>query len=92
MLRKVAPHLFLVQLNGADDGDTKKMGWNRLIQPLDKGTYDNSKVIEVLDEIGYRGPVGLQCYRIQGSDRDHLAGSMEAWKRINGGDRSAGRR
>jgi sugar phosphate isomerase/epimerase len=85
VLRKVAPHLFLVQLNGADAGDTKKMGWSRLIQPLDKGSFDNARVVEVLDEIGYRGPVALQLYRAPGSDRDNLAGSMKAWKRINGG-------
>lgn len=85
VLREAAPHLFLVQLNGADAGDTRKMGWNRLIRPLGEGTFDNTKVIRVLDEIGYRGPVALQCYKVRGSDRDHLTRSMEAWRRMTGG-------
>ena len=61
------------------------MGWNRLIRPLGEGTFDNTKVIRVLDEIGYRGPVALQCYRVPGSDRDHLRQSMDAWRRMTAG-------
>ena len=53
--REAAPHLFLVSINGADAGETQKMGWNRLIQTLDRGTFDNGKLLRLLDEIGYRG-------------------------------------
>jgi len=36
-----------------------------------------------LKDLGYRGPVGLQCYGIPGDARDHLAQSMAAWRAMN---------
>ncbi len=83
VLRKAAPHLMLVSINGADSGDTKAMGFNRLIRPLGEGTFDNSKVIKLLDEIGYTGPVGLQCYGVRGDDRANLKNSIDAWRELN---------
>lgn len=87
VLREAGPHLKLVQLNGADSGDTKKMGWDRLIQPLGQGSFDQLRLLRLLDAIGYRGPVCLQCYRVRGSSRVHLAGSMAAWKALHASER-----
>ncbi len=36
----------------------------------------------LLDEVGYEGPVGLQCYKIKQAAEIHLAKSMEAWKKM----------
>lgn len=83
VLKKSAPHLMLVSINGADSGDTRTMSWNRLIQPLGGGTFDNGKVLKILDEIGYTGPVGLQCYAIKGDDRANLKKSIMAWRELN---------
>jgi sugar phosphate isomerase/epimerase len=80
VLKKAAPHLVLVSVNGADSGDTKTMSWDRLIRPLGDGTYDTGKVLKVLDEIGYTGPIGLQCYSIKGDDRVNLKKSIEAYR------------
>ena len=77
------PHLMLVSINGADSGDTKKMGFDRLIRPLGEGTFDNSKVMKILDEIGYAGPVGLQCYNVRGDNRANLKKSIVAWRELN---------
>jgi sugar phosphate isomerase/epimerase len=84
VLKAAAPHLMLVQISGADSGNTRKMGWDRLIQPLGAGTFDNAKLLAALDKIGYTGPVALQCYKIPGDDRGHLTRSMEAWRKLNG--------
>ena len=83
VLKKAAPHLMLVSINGADSGETGKMGWDRLIQPLGDGTCDTGRVLEILDEIGYRGPVGLQCYAIEGDDRENLKKSITAWRALS---------
>jgi sugar phosphate isomerase/epimerase len=83
VLKEAAPHLRLVQLSGADSGDTRKMAWNRLIQPLGKGTFDMDRLLRILDNTGYRGPFCLQCYKIPGDDRENLKQSMEAWKALN---------
>lgn len=81
-LKEAGPYLFLVSINGADRGETNKMGWDRLIQTLDRGTFDVGALVKTLKRLGYKGPVGLQCYAIPGEPRDNLKRSMEAWRKI----------
>jgi len=83
VLRNAAPYLRLVQVSGADSGDTKRMGWDRLIQPLGKGSFDMSSLLKVLNDIGYDGPFCLQCYKVPGEDRVHLKQSMDTWKALH---------
>jgi sugar phosphate isomerase/epimerase len=59
------------------------MDWNQLIQTLDQGSYDAGAVLRQLREIGYTGPVGLQCYNLKGDQKDNLQRSMAAWRRLN---------
>ncbi len=87
-LERAMPRLLLVSINGSDRGDTRAMGWDRLIQPLDRGDFDNAALIRTLRGLGYCGPVGLQCYAIPGEPEENLARSMAAWQRI--GRRVAG--
>jgi sugar phosphate isomerase/epimerase len=82
-LKPLAPHLKLVQISGADEIPPGKPDWQRLIQPLGQGTFDIRRVIRTLDQIGYKGPVNLQCYQIKQPASQHLAASMEAWKNLN---------
>lgn len=79
-IQAAAPHLKLVSINGADTGDTRKMNWDRLIQPLGDGTFPVSKVLDLLKKVGYDGPICLQCYGIKQPARTHLAKSMHAWR------------
>ncbi len=80
LLSEAAPHLLCVTINGADGGVGKK-DWTRLIRPLDEGTFDVGRVIRSLREIGYAGPVGLQCYNLRKEPGVHLPGSMAVWRR-----------
>jgi sugar phosphate isomerase/epimerase len=82
-LKTLAPHLKLVQIAGADQIPPGKPDWKRLIQPLGQGTFDMLRVIRTLDEIGYKGPVNLQCYQINQPASQHLAASLEAWRNLN---------
>lgn len=75
------PHLFLVSINGADDGDTNNFNWARLIQPLGRGDYDVLKVLKILKENGYTNPIGLQCYNIEGQPEYFLKESVQTWKK-----------
>jgi sugar phosphate isomerase/epimerase len=81
LLEKAGPRLWAVSLNGADEVDTQP-GWDHYIQPLDKGSFDMGRFLRTLKELGYRGPIGLQCYGIGGDAREHLARSMAAWKKL----------
>lgn len=78
IIRKAAPRLMMVTINGADK-DGKPDGY---IQTLDRGTYDVAAFLNTLRAVEYRGPVGLQCYSIKGDIKDNLTRSMAAWKTL----------
>lgn len=82
-LKAAAPHLKLVQISGADEIPPGKPDWQRLIQPLGQGSFDLLRVLHTLDQIGYKGPVNLQCYQINQPASQHLAASIGAWKKLN---------
>ena len=81
-LAEAFPQVMLVSINGADDGDTPSMGWDRLIQPLDKGSFDVRRVLRVLKVNGYAGPIGLQGYAIRERPEEFLPRSVAAYRRI----------
>jgi len=37
-------------------------------------------LLTILNELNYRGPVGLQCYGIPGDAKVHLERSMKTWR------------
>ncbi len=81
LLKQAMPRLWAVSINGADEFDDKP-GWNKYIQPLDKGSFDIGGFLRTLKELGYKGPIGLQCFGIGGDAREHLARSMDAWRKL----------
>ena len=83
LLKRALPRLWAVSINGADPRDDQP-GWARYIQPLGQGSFDVSKFLKTLDELGFKGPIGLQCYGIGGDAREHLARSMKAWQEMRG--------
>ena len=82
LLQKAMPRLWAVSINGADVRD-EGSGWDHYIQPLDKGSFDVAALLKTLKELGYKGPIGLQCYGIGGDTREHLARSIAAWRKLN---------
>ena len=81
LLDEVAPYLFVATINGADSHPSKPT-WAQLIQPLDKGDYDVSIVLKKLNMLGFKGPIGLQCFNIPGDPRVLLPKSMAAWRKL----------
>jgi sugar phosphate isomerase/epimerase len=82
LLAKAMPRLWAISINGADEYDAKP-GWDHYIQPLDRGSFDLVKFLSTLEDLGYKGPIGLQCFGIGGDTREHLARSMGAWKTLS---------
>jgi sugar phosphate isomerase/epimerase len=82
LLQQALPRLWAVSINGADLFDDKP-GWEHYIQPLDNGSFDLAGLLKTLKDLGYKGPIGLQCYGIGGDARQHLARSMAAWQRLS---------
>lgn len=71
--------LWQVSTSGAEMGGTN---WGQLIQTLDRGDFDQKALFQILDEIGFSGNVGFQCYAIRGNSRENLKRSMDAWKKL----------
>lgn len=90
LLKQAMPRLWAVSINGADELDDKP-GWDRYIQPLDKGNFEIAAFLRTLRELGYTGPIGLQCYGIGGDVREHLARSLTAWRKLSKPSTEAGR-
>lgn len=82
VLKAAGPRLMFVTINGADAGDTKSMGWDRLIQPLGSGTYDVAAFMKKVHEAGYMGPVGFQGFGIKADPREVLKQTIAAWKAL----------
>jgi sugar phosphate isomerase/epimerase len=81
LLQRALPRLWAVSINGADERDPDP-GWARHIQPLDRGSFDVGALLKTLHELGYRGPIGLQCFGIGGDAREHLTRSMAKWREL----------
>ena len=82
-LARARPHLFAVSINGAtniEDKSDRGTIWKSLIQPLGQGTFDTYALLETLVDLGFDGPVGLQCYNVPGDKAEILAQSMAAWR------------
>ena len=81
VMKLAMPHLFVVTINGADT----EGGWDRLIQTLDRGSFDVGGFLATLNRLGYSGPIGLQGYGIKGDVHENLKRSMAAWRKLAAG-------
>ncbi len=79
VLTQAAPHLISISTAGADKQGTN---WGTLIQTLDRGTFQQAELFEILKSLNYQGDVALQCYGVKGDKKQNLRTSMAAWKGI----------
>ena len=79
ILTQAAPHLVSISTAGADKQGTN---WDTLIQTLDRGTFPQAELLEILKSLDYKGNVALQCYGVKGDKKQNLQTSMAAWKAI----------
>ena len=79
VLEAAKPLLWSVSICGADSGGTD---WTTLIRPLDEGTFDQATLLRCLRAIGFKGPLGLQCYKIGIDPKQNLTRSMAAWTKL----------
>jgi len=80
LLKKALPKLFIVQICGAETGETKSMSWDKLIQPLGKGSYDVKGLLQTLKDLDYTGPIGVIGFGIRQPAKQHLKQSISFWK------------
>ena len=82
LIKDALPRLSFITINGADTGDTQNLGWDKLIQPLGRGTCDVGAFVAKARAVGYRGPFGFQGYGIKMEPKELLKETMEGWKKI----------
>jgi sugar phosphate isomerase/epimerase len=82
LVKEALPRLTFVTISGAEAGDTQKLGWDKLIQPLGRGSYDVGAFVAKVRAAGYRGPFGFQGYGIKMDARELLKETMEGWQRM----------
>jgi sugar phosphate isomerase/epimerase len=80
VIKAALPRLNFITINGADGGDTRKLGWDKLIQPLGRGSYDVKAFVANARAAGYRGPFGFQGFGIKMDAKELLKETMDAWK------------
>ena len=61
--------------------DKDGKNWGSLIQPLNKGSFDQVALLRMLRGLGFSGDVGLQCYGVRGDPKKNLGDSIEAWEK-----------
>jgi sugar phosphate isomerase/epimerase len=83
LLTEAKPYLAAITINGADRAVEIHAKTGKWIQPLDSGSFDLSGFLKAVNDSGYRGPIGLQCYGITGDSREHLARSIAAWRKLS---------
>jgi len=79
-LTEAKPLLWQVSTSGAEKGGNS---WGQLIQTLDRGSYDQKALFQMLRELGFKGNVGFQCYAIRGDSRENLKRSIGAWNKLH---------
>jgi sugar phosphate isomerase/epimerase len=82
LIKEALPRLNFITINGSDTGDTQDIGWDRLIQPLGRGTYDVGAFVGKTRAAGYRGPYGFQGYGIKMDSKELLKETMDGWKKM----------
>jgi len=82
LLKQAMPRLWAVSINGADEFDAGD-NWKHYIQPLGRGDFDIPAFLRTLRDLGYAGPIGLQCYGITGDTKVHLTESVDAWRKMD---------
>jgi len=82
LIKEALPRLNFITINGADAGDSQNLGWDKLIQPLGRGTYDVGAFVAKARATGYRGPFGFQGYGIKMEPKELLKETMAGWGKM----------
>lgn len=82
LIKEALPRLNFMTINGADAGDTQNLGWDKLIQPLGRGSYDVGAFVAKVRAAGYRGPFGFQGFGIRMESKVLLKETMEGWQKM----------
>jgi sugar phosphate isomerase/epimerase len=82
VIETALPYLNCVPINGSMN-NAKDIPVRDGILPLGKGDYDTHTFAAAVKQAGYKGPLGVQGYGIDGDVLTKLAESIAVWKAWN---------
>ncbi|GAB3936013.1 hypothetical protein GCM10028804_55770 [Larkinella terrae] len=89
LLTTLKPHLKMITISGANDVDAAGMDngptgiWNQYILPLGTGSFDTYELVRfAVQDLGFKGPIGVQCYAMKGDKPTNLRNTMAVWKQF----------
>ncbi len=82
-LRAAKHRIKLVTINGAGVGDTRSMGWDKLIQPINHGDFDLKTLLDLICiQLQFKGPIFVQCYNLKAPARTILQETFDKWQHL----------
>ncbi|MGM9508196.1 sugar phosphate isomerase/epimerase family protein [Larkinella sp. GY13] len=89
LLTTLKPHLKMITISGANNVDAAGMDngstgiWNQYILPLGTGSFDTYELVRfAVQDLKFRGPIGVQCYAMKGDKPTNLRNTMAAWQQF----------
>ncbi|MFD1139506.1 sugar phosphate isomerase/epimerase family protein [Larkinella insperata] len=86
-LTALRPYLKMMTLSGANDVDASALNngpngvWNQYILPLGTGSFDTYELVRfAVQDLDFRGPIGVQCYAMKGDKPTNLRNAMAVWR------------
>lgn len=87
LLTQLKPHLKMMTICGANHVPLAQAAkepdgmWTDYIRPLGTGTFDTYELVRyAVQELGFRGPIGVQCYALKGDKPTNLRNTMTTWQ------------
>ena len=80
-LKTLKPYLKMMTICGANDViTTQKVVWDDYILPLGTGSFDTFGLVDyMVNDLKFRGPIGVQCYNIKGDKPQLVQTTIRAW-------------
>lgn len=81
-LKDLRPYLKMFTVSGANNVvSQQKSVWEDYILPLGTGSYDTFGLIKyVVRDLKFTGPIGVQCYNINGDKPTLVRNTIHVWK------------
>ncbi|MFC5410342.1 sugar phosphate isomerase/epimerase family protein [Larkinella bovis] len=87
LLTTLKPHLKMITISGANNVDAATLDngptgiWNQYILPLGTGSFDTYELVRfAVQDLKFRGPIGVQCYAMKGDKPTNLRNTMAVWQ------------
>lgn len=87
LLTTLKPYLKMITISGANDVEAVGMKngpggiWSQYILPLGTGSFDTYELVRyAVQDLSFRGPIGVQFYAMKGDKPTNLRNAMAVWQ------------